>query len=74
MAPTRRGPLIDVAEVRAALARARVRHDHFADLCGVNANHLSSVLSGDRPLGELTARKIVDGLAVMGLDRQARSA
>jgi transcriptional regulator with XRE-family HTH domain len=62
---------LDIADVRALCARARVTRRRLAAASGLDESHLSAVLCGLRPLLPPTAKKLAAGLAALGLDRQA---
>lgn len=64
---------IDVAEVRATLARHKITHARFARACGLSRPYASRLLNG-YPAGELACLKLLRGLHTLGLDGQAASA
>jgi hypothetical protein len=57
--------------LRGILAERRITHKQFARVCGLNRAYLGRVLCGTTPAGELAQLKIAQGIAALGLDKEA---
>jgi hypothetical protein len=65
---------IDTPRLRAELAARRITYAALARSAGMNRFWVSNILSGYREPGELTRRRLLDGLRALGLGDVAEAA